>query len=213
MKIGVFDSGIGGKAVAERLQELIPSAEIIFVDDRDHVPYGTRPDNEILDLTTAAIQPLLEEKCDAIVIACNTATTVAITHLRETYPQTKFVGIEPMVKPASSLTKTQRIAVLATPATLRSERYHALKAQWASGITVDEPDCSSWAELIETGRADDIPLESVIHDLRKKNVDVIALACTHYHWLKPRIEKLVGNKMAILEPSDAISRRVIDLLQ
>jgi glutamate racemase len=213
MKIGVFDSGIGGKAVAERLQELIPSAEIMFVDDHDHVPYGTRLDNEILDLTTAAIQPLLQEKCDAIVIACNTATTVAITHLREKYPETKFVGIEPMIKPAAALTKSRHIAVLATPATLRSERYNELKAKWAPGLTLYEPDCASWAELIEAGKTDDIPLESTIHDLLLKEVDVIVLACTHYHWLKPRIENLVDNKATILEPSDAISRRVIDLLQ
>jgi glutamate racemase len=213
MKIGVFDSGIGGKAVAERLQELIPSAEIMFVNDHEHVPYGTRPNSEILTLTTAAIQPLLEGKCDVIVIACNTATTIAITHLRETYPHMKFVGIEPMVKPAASLTKSRRIAVLATPATLKSERYRELKAEWAPEMTVYEPDCASWAELIETGKTDDIPLESLIHDLLLEEVDVIVLACTHYHWLKPRIENIVDNRAVILEPSDAISRRVIDLLQ
>lgn len=213
MKIGVFDSGIGGMTVARRLQELIPSADIIFVDDHNHVPYGRRPDSEILALTTAAIQPLLEQKCDAIVIACNTATTVAIAHLREKYPETKFVGIEPMVKPASTLTKSGHIAILATPATLRSERYRELKAQWAPGITIEEPDCSSWAELIEMKKIDDIPLESVINDLLNKNVDVIVLACTHYHWLKPHIEKLVGSRTTILEPSDAIGRRVLGLLQ
>jgi glutamate racemase len=213
MKIGVFDSGIGGMAVARRLEELLPSATITFADDHTHIPYGTRPENEIIELTTAAIQPLIEQKCDAIVIACNTATTVAIAFLREKYPEMKFVGIEPMVKPAAALTKTHRIAVLATPATLKSKRYSELTREWAQGISIEEPDCSTWAELIESEKIDEIPLETVVRDLLNKDVDVIVLGCTHYHWLKPHIEKLVGKKVTILEPSDAIGRRVLDLLQ
>jgi glutamate racemase len=208
MKIGVFDSGVGGKAVAEQLATLIPDAEILSVDDRDHIPYGSRPPEEIISLTNTAIQPLLESNCDVIVIACNTATTIAIDTLRKNYPDMKFVGIEPMVKPAAALTKTDHIAVLATPATLGSARYDTLKETWAAGIIIDEPDCTTWTKLIEDGRQSEVPIEEVVNDEIEKGADVIVLACTHYHWLKERAEKTAGTRATILEPSDAISRQI-----
>jgi glutamate racemase len=208
MKIGVFDSGIGGKSVAQRLQELFPEATIQFMNDREHVPYGTRSAEEVIALTTAAIQPLIDGQCDVIVIACNTATTLAIHSLREHFPDTPFVGIEPMVKPAALQTKSGVIAVLATPGTLGSRRYHELKETWASAITVIEPDCSRWAGLIENDHADDVPVEIVCRQLLDQDVDMIVLGCTHYHWLKQRFITAAGDHASILEPSDAIGARV-----
>ncbi|MEO6110133.1 MAG: aspartate/glutamate racemase family protein [Candidatus Saccharimonadales bacterium] len=212
MKIGVFDSGIGGRAVAQRLHELIPHAEIISIDDHAHMPYGNRTDDDIISLTKKAIQPLIDAECDSIVIACNTATTVAIKELRKAYPTMKFVGIEPMVKPASRLTKSKHIAVLATPATLASQRYKDLKMEWASGIDVREPDCHNWASLIENDRTQDVPIETVVKQLIGDGVDVIVLACTHYHLLKERALKAADGHAHVLEPSEAISKRIISLL-
>lgn len=212
MKIGVFDSGIGGQAVAARLGELIPTAEIVCVNDHEHVPYGSRPADEIIRLTTAAIQPLINMECDAIVIACNTATTIAIQHLRETYPAMPFIGIEPMVKPAAATTKSDVIAVLATPATLASASYDRLKESWARECTIIEPDTALWATLIEAGRSDEIDVEAMVASLLTQHVDVIVLACTHYHWLKQRAQTAAGTKATILEPSDAIGSRIISLL-
>lgn len=212
MKIGVFDSGIGGQAVARRLSELLPDAEIICADDHAHVPYGNRPADEIVRLSDAAIQPLLNATCDAIVIACNTVTTVAITHLRATYPAMNFIGIEPMVKPAALQTKSGKIAVLATPATLASSAYAVLKKMWTSDIDVIEPNTTSWATLIEAGKAAEVPIEDTILQLIAQNVDVIVLACTHYHWLKERAVTATGVRAIILEPSDAIGNRITSLL-
>lgn len=212
VKLGVFDSGIGGKSVADRLNELFPEAEIIFVNDSPNVPYGTRPKHEIISLTDAAIKPLLDKNCNAIIIACNTATTNAIDYLRLTYPDTHFVGMEPMIKPAASLTKTGTIAVLATPGTLASDKYAHLKQTWARNIKVIEPDCSDWASLIENGQSDTIDLDSTISQLLDKHVDVIVLGCTHYHWLKQDIQNLVGDKVSVLEPSDAIGARIESLI-
>ena len=212
MKIGVFDSGIGGKAVAEELQRLIPDAEVLYVSDSAHVPYGGRPQQEIIELTEAAIQPLLDAACDAIVIACNTATTNAIGALRQAHPAQHFVGLEPMIKPAAALTKTKTIAVLATPATLASERYAQLKNDWAADITVIEPDCASWASNIEHDAIEKIPLETTMSALKDNDVDVIVLGCTHYHWLKDRIEQLAGPTVTVLEPSNAIKERIHSLL-
>ena len=212
VKIGVFDSGIGGQSVAARLQELFPTAEVIFVSDHSNVPYGTKSPDEIRSLTDAAIQPLLADKCDAIVIACNTATTNAIDYLRASYPAMHFVGLEPMVKPAAAITKTKTIGVLATPMTLASDKYHRLKQQWAAGVTVIEPDCSDWATLIEEGHGDTIAVDSVVEDLKSQHVDVIVLGCTHYHWIKDRIQAVAGDTIAVLEPSDAIRARLDSLL-
>jgi glutamate racemase len=212
MKIGVFDSGIGGQAVALRLGKLLPDADIINIDDHEHVPYGSRPVEEIIRLADTAIQPLIDIHCDAIVIACNTVTTVAISHLRAKYPNMNFVGIEPMVKPAAMQTKSGVIAVLATPATLKSASYAALKKTWTEGIEVIEPDTASWAALIEAGKADLVPIENTVLKLIEQNVDIIVLACTHYHWLKERAVTAVGSRAIILEPSDAIGKRVLSLL-
>lgn len=212
MKIGVFDSGIGGQAVAKRLGELLPDAAIICVDDHQHVPYGSRPADEIMTLTDAAIQPLLRAHCDAIVIACNTATTVAIEYLRKTYPDSHFVGIEPMVKPAAEHTKSGIIAVLATPATLASTSYATLKKTWAKNIAIIEPDTISWATLIESGQSEDVPIEDMVFQLIEEGVDVIVLACTHYHWLKERAEMAAGVRAIVLEPSDSIGSRIISLI-
>lgn len=212
MKIGVFDSGIGGQAVAKRLGELLPDANIICIDDHEHVPYGSRPVDEIIQLADVAITPLIDAECDAIVIACNTVTTVAIEHLRAKYPDMNFVGLEPMVKPAAAQTKSGTIAVLATPATLASPSYDNLKKTWAKDITIIEPDTASWATLIEAGKAEEVPIEDTIFHLIEQHADVIVLACTHYHWLKERAQTAAGTQATILEPSDAIGNRIISLL-
>ncbi len=211
MKIGVFDSGIGGQAVAEELRRLIPAALVVSINDHANVPYGGRPQAEIIQLTKTAIQPLLDGSYDAIVIACNTATTNAIHQLRQDNSDQKFVGLEPMIKPAALLTKSGKIAVLATPATLQSSRYATLKEKFAEDITVFEPDCSTWAALIENGQMTSILLEETIQPLLKQNVDVIVLGCTHYHWLKQGIQKIVGPGVTVLEPSEAIKNRIVEI--
>ncbi len=212
-KIGVFDSGRGGKSVADRLTKLFPKVEIVLVDDSENMPYGSGRPSEIFTKTDHAIQPLLEAECDAIVIACNTATTNAIVDLRKKYPSTNFVGIEPMIKPASKMTRTGVVAVLATPSTLKSHRYQRLKRQWASRLTVVEPDCSQWARLIEIGESKRIDVHSAIREVKRWEVDVIVLGCTHYHHIKGRIEKEAGPHVRVLEPSDAIGARLDSILR
>ena len=212
MRIGIFDSGIGGEAIATALNKLFPSVQIISVNDREHVPYGNRQPEEIIQLTKNAIKPLLDIKCDAIIIACNTATTIAISTLRSEYPDINFIGIEPMVKPAAKITKTKCIAVCATPRTLQSDRYNRLKQIWAPGIEIIEPDCSNWAELIEHDKSNQIDVNSVVKSLLNRGVDVIVLGCTHYHWIKQRIVDAAGPNITILEPTDAIAARIKKLV-
>lgn len=213
MTLGVFDSGIGGEAVAIELQRAFPEARIHTVNDKDNVPYGDRDATEIIELTNAAIQPLLERSCDVIVIACNSATAAAIEWLRNTYPTQRFIGLEPMIKPASELTKAGVIAVCATPATLHSQRYKDLKHSYAETIFVIEPDCRSWASMIEHQRLDEMIVAETIKDVCAQGADIIVLACTHYHWIKETIEKTVAGKATVLDPSEAIAHRVSELLE
>jgi glutamate racemase len=212
MKLGVFDSGIGGEAVAAALQETFPDAEMLTVNDKANVPYGSKSVEEVTRLTDAAIQPLLQSDCDVIILACNTATAAAIETLRSRYPNQKFIGIEPMIKTAAILTKTGTIAVCATPATLSSLRYRQLVASYGAHLSIIEPDCSDWAYLIENNQLNRSHVEQIINDALKRGVDVIVLGCTHYHWIKEDIISVAQDKATILEPSEAIGRRVASLL-
>lgn len=212
MKIGVFDSGIGGEAVAAALAEEFPQAEIITVNDSSNLPYGDKSAEEVLNLTDAAIQPLLKASVDILVIACNTASTLALPKLRRAYPNQLFIGIEPMIKPAAAATKTGIIGVCATPATLTSRRYDSLKKTFAKTKTIFEPDCSSWAGMIEKGAVNESLIKKQVDGMIKSGADVIVLGCTHYHWIRRLIEDEAAGRAVVLEPSSAIGRRVRNLL-
>lgn len=209
MKIGVFDSGRGGELIAAGLQKLLPDYEFMVVNDREHVPYGSREDDEIITLTTAAIQPLLDAGCPIIVIACNTATMAAITTLRERFAETRFVGIEPMVKPAASISATHHVTVLATPLTLKSNRYQHLLREYASSLTIDQPNAAGWAAAIEHGEMNTISLDEVATSIASGS-DTLILACTHYIALKARLQATFPG-VHILEPTEAIARQVTRL--
>ena len=212
MRIGVFDSGIGGKAVADKLQEAFSDADIIRVDDSTHLPYGLRAAEDIQRLTDTAIQPLIESSCDVIVIACNTATAASIDFLRHKYQDQKFIGLEPMVKPAPTMSQRGVIAICATPATLSSERYKKAKSLFASHVKVIEPDCSDWASLIERSEINKKHIDAVVEYCLENRADIIVLGCTHYHWIKDEIIQALNGKAAVLEPTEAIVRRVKELL-
>lgn len=213
MKLGVFDSGIGGEAVAETLRRAFPDAEVITANDRAHLPYGQRPTEELIRLTDTAIQPLLAHGCDIIILACNTATAAAIETLRRSYPHQKFIGLEAMIKTASLQTKTGIICVCATPATLNSERYKKLKATYASDVKIIEPDCSHWAEMIEDNMINHATIVASLDTACERGTDVIVLACTHYHWIRKEIERAVSGRAIVIDPSEAIVRRVRQLLE
>ncbi len=212
MRLGVFDSGIGGESVAIALSKTFPDAQITTVNDRANVPYGDKDAETVFRLTNLAIQPLLQEEHDVIILACNTATATAIEKLRKKYPTQKFIGIEPMIKPACLITKTKIIAVCATPATLASERYASLVHNYAEQTKIIEPDCSQWAYLIENNQLNRDTIEHVIDDVCSRGVDVIVLGCTHYHWIKELIIEIADGRAEVLEPSEAIGQRVRELL-
>jgi glutamate racemase len=208
MKIGVFDSGVGGLSVANAIQKALPDLDIIYREDREHVPYGTRRPEEILGFVVPIFAELIEAGCQIIVIACNTVSTTLGAELRQRFPDTPLLGMEPMVKPAAERTRKGIIAVCATPATLASERYAWLKQEYVAGIKVLEPDCSDWALMIEQGEVNAHTIAGRINEVLDAGADVIVLGCTHYHWIEDEIKMLAEGRAVVLQPESAIIEQV-----
>ena len=209
MKIGVFDSGRGGEFIARGLKNILPQHEYVVVNDHQNMPYGSRSYDEVTQLTLNAVRPLILQNCPIIIIACNTATVAAIRTLRASHPNIRFIGIEPMVKPAAHASHTKHITVLATPLTLASQRYQQLIKDYGTGLTIDQPIVDDWAFKIENHESNDISLNDVGRSVASGS-DTIVLACTHYIELMPRIaEEFPG--VAILEPTSAIAKQIVSL--
>jgi len=201
--VGVFDSGIGGLSVVKAIEKALPDAEVIWISDHKHVPYGDKTPEEVRGFVVPILENMVQRGCEVIVIACNSVTTTLINELREILP-VPLVGIEPMVKPAAAQTKSGVIAVCATPMTLGSKRYAWLKETYAKGIEVLEPDCSEWAYMIEHGAIEERLVEDEIQEVCDKGADVIVLGCTHYHWVERMIKRLVAGRAIVLQPETAV---------
>lgn len=212
MKIGVFDSGVGGLHVAEFVQKNLPEHQIMLKEDKENLPYGTKTPEELLSIVLPIIKSMVDEGCKVVVIACNTVTTNIIAELRQEI-DIPLVGIEPMVKPASELTTNKKVAVCATPATLRSRRYNQLKQEYLNGIECIEPDCSDWATMIEANDVNYTRLKQILNMLSKRGVDVIVLGCTHYHWIEEFMRDNVTKDVKILQPEDAILTQLKRVLE
>jgi len=203
VKVGVFDSGVGGQSVAQAIARAIPELDIELREDKGNLPYGNKSPEELLRLTTPIFTEMVEAGCSVIVVACNTVTTTIISELRKviTVP---LIGMEPMVKPAAEMTKSNVIAVCATPATLASGRYSWLKQTYAAQTNVLEPDCSDWAFMIETNQVDRTKIIDRIESVLAEGVDVIVLGCTHYHWIEQEIKDICQDRATVLQPEGPV---------
>jgi glutamate racemase len=199
VKIGVFDSGVGGLSVANAIRKELPDLEIVLKEDKQHLPYGSRAIEEIHGFITPIFQEFIDEDCELVVVACNTVTTNLIGQLREEF-DVPMVGMEPMIKPAAERTKSGIIAVCATPRTLASERYGWLKQEFAQGIEVLEPDCSDWALMIENNRIEREKVAKTIEDVIDQGADEIVLGCTHYHWIEQLIKEIANARAEVIQP-------------
>lgn len=208
MKIGVFDSGIGGLSVANAIEKELPDAEVLFVHDTPaHFPYATKSPDEIYGYIVPIFQNLVDEQCDVIVVACNTVSTTLITRLRGAFA-VPMVALEPMVKPATAHTKTGVIAVCATPTTLASPRYAWLKQTYGGACTFIEPDCADWSSLIESNEMSEARIRAEIEPALNADADVIVLGCTHYHWIEEEIKQITQGKVLVLQPETAVVSQV-----
>lgn len=213
--IGVFDSGFGGLSVLDAIAQLLPRADLTYLADTAHVPYGDKPDEFITGRVLAIGRHLAAQGCDLIVVACNTATTTAIQALRDHLPGVPIVGVEPGVKPAAQASQAKHIAVLATEATANSKRLAHLIATHAAHVRVDVVPCPGWATHVETlkpftgeFRAE---VAEKIRPLLAAGVDRIVLGCTHYAFLKPIIQPLLDKPVELVDVAEAVARQVVRL--
>lgn len=212
MKIGVFDSGVGGLSVQNAIKKAFPEHTTVLYEDHENLPYGTKTPEQLLELTLPIFRSMVEAGCDAIVVACNTVTTNIISELREEI-SVPLVGMEPMIKPASEMTKSKIVAVFATPATLSSKRYAWLKAEYADGVEVLEPDCSDWASMIENDQISRRKIEDAVGSVIANGADVIVLGCTHYHWIEHLIKEISGSRALVLQPEGPVISRLKTVLK
>ncbi len=214
--IGVFDSGVGGLSVLRAMRALMPSENIVFFGDQAHVPYGPREMSQIRDFSAGITRFLLDEGAKLIVVACNTASAAALTHLRETFPQVKFVGMEPAVKPAAETTRTGVVGVLATPTTFQGALYASVVERFAGEVTLLTNTCDGLVQQIERGDLDGARtreiLESALHPMLEKNIDTVVLACTHFPFVIPLIEQIVGRDVRVIDPAPSVAKQAQRLL-
>ena len=202
--VGVFDSGIGGLSVANAIEAALPGLDVVFRNDAEHVPYGTRGLDEIYALCEPVVRRLIEQDlAEVVVIACNTVTTNFIGRLRERFA-VPLVGMEPSVKPAAEATRTGTITVCATPRTLESPRYAWLKDTHAPGVRVLEPDCSDWSYMIESNQINEQRIAEIVDASIADGSDQIVLGCTHYHWIEDTIRGSAGTRAAVLQPEQPV---------
>jgi glutamate racemase len=209
--IGFFDSGVGGLAVLKEVARHLPHHRLLYYADAAYFPYGDRADAEIVERSHHTARFLLDGGAQAIVVACNTASTVALVSLRHSFAQ-PFIGVVPAVKPAAALSRSGRVAILATEGTLRSPAFDDLVQAFAANIDVLKLPASGLADQVERGELttpDTLELlERCLSPARNHGVDVLVLACTHYGFLRPGIERLMGPDVTILDCAEAVARQV-----
>lgn len=213
--IGIFDSGLGGLSVLAAIARALPRADLVYVADTAHVPYGPRDDAFIRGRVLSLGRLLVERGCTLIVVACNTATVAAVSALREALPDIPVVGVEPGVKPAAASTQSGRIAVLATELTARSERLARLIAEHADGVAVDVLPCPGWATRVETLRLDEPGFAAEFtaearHQLEATlaaGCDRVVLGCTHYAFLADHLAPLVAGRAELVDVAEAVARQ------
>ena len=214
--IGVFDSGVGGLSVLRHLQAQLPAEQFIYLADQAHVPYGSRSAQEIIQFSQGITQFFLQLKAKAIVVACNTASAAALSQLRRQFAL-PFVGMEPAVKPAASQTQSGKVGILATGGTFASDRYARLTTQYAQGVAVWEDPCLGLVPEIEAGRIHSPMVRQILHQaltpMLAAGVDTVVLGCTHYPFVLPVVEEIVGTAVPVIDPAPAVARQTKVVLQ
>ncbi len=213
--IGVFDSGVGGLSILSALREKLPGASMLYVGDVAHAPYGDRSAPQVIDRSSLIVEWLAAQGATMIVVACNTATVLAIETLRERWPNRVFVGVEPGVKPAAARSRTRRIAVMATAATASSERLRHLIARYADDAHVHVQSCPGLADAIERGELHGPALLRTLKPhceaIRAANVDTVVLGCTHYAFIEASIRTLLSAEITVIDTATAIAERSVSL--
>ena len=214
--IGVFDSGVGGISVLKHIRALMPHEDLLYVADSKFAPYGNKTPEFIRERTDAIAGFLIEKGAKALVVACNTATAAAAEYLRDRYAL-PIIAMEPAVKPAAQATKTGVIGVLATSGTLQSAQFAALLEHYGQNVQVVTQACHGLVECIERGDLAGAEIEALlrryVQPLLEANADTIVLGCTHYPFVRPLIESLLGGQVTLIDTGDAVARHLKSRLE
>ncbi len=206
--IAVFDSGVGGISVLRELIRLMPQENYLYFGDSANAPYGKRSTQEVRQLTLEAADMLLGRGSKALVVACNTATAAAINDLRQKYPDTIIIGIEPALKMAADRFPGGHIGVMATPVTLREEKF-TQQLERFPGVTVSLIPVTDLVELVEQGHTDDAVVEALLRPVLSPyagKLDAVVLGCTHYPFAAKTISKILGEQTAVLDGGAGTAR-------
>ena len=214
--IGIFDSGVGGTSIFKEISSLLPNENSIYLADSKNAPYGAKTEKEIIELSIKNTELLLQKGCKIIVVACNTATTNAISFLREKY-KIPFIGIEPAIKPAALQTKTKAIGILATKGTLSSDLFHETSDLYSNGIKIIEQIGEGIVPLVETGKLNTETMKALLKPYLKPmleaNIDYLVLGCTHYPYLIPQLLELLPKHIKIIDSGLAVAKQTKAVLE
>lgn len=213
--IGVFDSGVGGLSILSEIHKILPLETTIFLADQAYVPYGRKSKKELLMRVKKVMDFFNKKEVKAVVMACNTATVYTVDEMRKyyTFP---IIGTVPVIKVIARMTRTGKTAVFSTPATANSPYLTDLIAKFAPDIVVEKIGGSNLEELVENGDLNNPAiferLKFHLIPLLNDGVDTIALGCTHYPFLKEKIQRIVGRKVKIVDSGSAVGRRLKEVL-
>lgn len=210
--IAVFDSGVGGISVLRELIRIMPEEDFIYFGDSKNAPYGTRKKEEVRQLTIACARQLFDQGAKGLVVACNTATSAAVRVLREMYPYIPIVGIEPALKPAALCMEHPKVLVMATPMTIREDKFHRLMEQYKNEAEIIPLPCPGLMDFIERGDLDGEDLHKYLEDLlysySNNQVDAAVLGCTHYPFARRQIQRVLGDQVRIFDGGEGTAREM-----
>ena len=208
--IGVFDSGLGGISVLKELLLELPNENFIYFGDTANAPYGVKSTTEVRELTLEAYAKMRELGVKAFVMACNTATSAAAAYLREIYPDDIIIGIEPALKPAALCREHPTVAVLATPLTIREEKFARLLGRFENEARVIPLACPGLVEFVERGEISGEGLSAFLTQtlapIKNAGLDAVVLGCTHYPFVKDSISEVLGGDVLIFDGSAGTAR-------
>ena len=212
LPIGFLDSGVGGLSVLREAIKIMPNENYIYFGDSKNAPYGVKPTKEIRDLTFNVVDFLIEKGIKGLVVACNTATSAAVSELRRVYPDIPLVGIEPAIKPAVELNRSGKILIMATPMTIKQEKFNLLLNKYKEKAEIVPIPCAGLMEFIEDGVLSGKELEEYLEEklsiYDKSEISSIVLGCTHYPFVKDAIAKIVGSKVIIIDGGEGTAREI-----
>ena len=203
--IGFFDSGVGGISVLKEAVKLLPKENYIYMGDSLNAPYGVKTPEEVRKLTFNMVDKLISMNVKAIVVACNTATSIAIDELRKAYKGIPIIGIEPALKPAVESYGNGIIVIMATPMTLSENKFSKLRERYNKASDIIPMPCDGLVEIIEAGNTNGEIVEAYLRNrfknIAKEKVSSVVLGCTHYPFIKEALINVINDEVAVIDGS------------